>query len=126
MTLIGFTVFKDKILNGDKRQTIRKLRKHPIKVGDKLYLYWHLRQKDCEKLLETVCTEVFIIQISSEYWIGRQRIRIIKLVDGVWNPMSYKEQNEIATEDGFHNDVEMLSWFVAKYPLPETFQVIRW
>lgn len=126
MPLIGFTVFKDKILDGTKRQTIRKLRKHPIKVGDKLYLYWHLRQKDCIHLMNVICKEVFIIQISSEYWVGKQRIRMLKFENGEWMPMSYKEQNEIATEDGFHNDVEMLSWFIAKYPLPETFQVIRW
>ena len=67
MPLIGFTVFKEKILDGTKTQTTRKFRKHPIKVGDKLYLYWHTRQKDCEKLGEAICTEVMTIQMHSEY-----------------------------------------------------------
>lgn len=58
--LLGFTVFKEKILDGTKTQTIRKLRKRPIKEGDKLYLYWYLRQKDCEKLGESICTEEFV------------------------------------------------------------------
>jgi predicted transcriptional regulator len=74
MPLIGFTVFKDKILSGEKTQTIRKLRKNPIIVGDHLYLYWHLRQKDCEKLGEATCTEVFQIRIDQEYSLGKQHL----------------------------------------------------
>lgn len=48
--LLGFTKLKEKLLDGSKTQTIRKPRKRPIKVGDKLYVYWKLRTKECRKL----------------------------------------------------------------------------
>jgi len=126
MPLIGFTVFKEKIQNLDKRQTIRKLRKHPVKVGDTLYLYWKLRTKKCEKLMVTKCTEHFLVIISSEYWVGRQRIRIMKHEKGEWVPMSYKETVDLAVRDGFKDDVEMLLWFTKRHPLSQIFEVIRW
>jgi len=56
--LLGFTKLKDKLLDGSKTQTIRKPRKHPLKVGDKLFVYWKLRTKDCEKLGEAVITNI--------------------------------------------------------------------
>lgn len=31
---VNFSVFVDKILSGEKRQTIRRVRKRPIKIGD--------------------------------------------------------------------------------------------
>lgn len=51
---VNFTVFIDKILSGEKRQTIRKDGKKwkNVKVGDKLTLYTGLRTKDCRKLGE--------------------------------------------------------------------------
>jgi len=45
MTAISFSVFKDSLLSGEKRQTIRKPRKNPIKVGGKLQIYWKQRQR---------------------------------------------------------------------------------
>lgn len=58
MPLLGFTKLKDKLLDGSKTQTIRKPRKHPLKVGDKLFIYWKLRTKSCEKLGEAVITKI--------------------------------------------------------------------
>lgn len=56
--LLGFTKLKDKLLDGSKTQTIRKPRKHPIKEGDKLFIYFGLRTKQCEKLGEGIVTKV--------------------------------------------------------------------
>ena len=56
--LLGFTKLKEKLLDGTKTQTIRKPRKHPIKVGDKLYIYWKLRTKECQKLGEGIVTKI--------------------------------------------------------------------
>jgi len=56
--LLGFTKLKDKLFDGSKTQTIRKPRKHPIKVGDKLFIYWKLRTKGCEKLGEAIVTKI--------------------------------------------------------------------
>ena len=58
MPLLGFTKLKDKLLDGSKTQTIRKPRKHPLKVSDKLYIFWKLRTKECEKLGEAVVTKI--------------------------------------------------------------------
>ena len=58
MVLLGFTRLKEKLLDGSKKQTIRKPRKHPFKVGDKLQVYWMLRTKQCEKLGEAVITKI--------------------------------------------------------------------
>ncbi len=58
MPSLGFTVLKDKLLSHEKCQTIRVPRKIPFKVGDKVYLYWHLRQRDCTKLGEGIITSV--------------------------------------------------------------------
>lgn len=58
MPLLGFTKLKDKLLDGSKLQTIRKPRKIPLKVGDKLYVYWMLRTKNCEKLGEAKVTKI--------------------------------------------------------------------
>ncbi len=52
MVLLGFSVLKEKLLNGSKTQTIRKPRKHPIREGDKAYIYFGLRTKHCQKLGE--------------------------------------------------------------------------
>ncbi len=58
MPLLGFTVLKDKLLDGSKTQTIRLPRKRPFKQGDKLYIYWKPRTKQCEKLGEGVISSV--------------------------------------------------------------------
>lgn len=49
---------KDKLLDRSKCQTIRLPRKKALKVGDKVYLYWRLRQKDCQKLGEGIITKI--------------------------------------------------------------------
>ena len=47
---ISFSIFRDRLLDGTKCQTIRKPRKRPLKMGDKLYVFWKLRTKECERL----------------------------------------------------------------------------
>ena len=71
MPLLGFSVFHDEVKNGKKRQTIRRHRKQPIKVGETLYLYWHLRQKDRHLLRKAKCVETFtqpwvVLKVSEE------------------------------------------------------------
>lgn len=128
MTLIGFSVFKEKILSGAKRQTIRPLRKKPIKVGEKLYLYWHLRRKTCEKIGEAICSEIFFIR-----WRKPGITEYLDLItlDANYQPLrvlSKLEMDEIARKDGFKDFPEMVCWFKKRYHfLPcMAFQVIRW
>lgn len=131
---ISFTMFKDKILSGEKRQTIRKLRKRPVMVGDKLYLFWKLRTKQCERLGQVVCTETFFIQIQFEENFldsGEPAFRI----DRLEKPDSFScitltenQCEELAKKDGFQNVTEMLRALTKMHGRlnGQTFQVIRW
>jgi hypothetical protein len=58
MPLLSFSVLRDLIETGKKKQTIRLPRKSPLKVGDKLYLYWKCRTPFTEKLGEGVITKL--------------------------------------------------------------------
>jgi len=105
MPAISFTVFKEKIKKGTKKQTIRPVGKRKIEPGDTLYLYWHQRQKDCELLKVTKCISVY--------------------------RMCYQDfcrQESIAKKDGFRNAQEMRDWFEKTHrPFPcDKFQIIRW
>ena len=107
MVAISFSVFKEKILDGTKRQTIRKSRKKPIKVGDTLQLYWKLRTKETELLKEVTCRELINI----------------KLTDVLFD-------EKIAKEDGFENIFEMQNFFYSHYPntyeRDGDFVIIKW
>jgi hypothetical protein len=105
MPSLGFNVFKQEVKNGHKRQTIRKHRKRPIKVGNLLYLYWHLRRVDCELLRKDVCTETF-----TKPW------------------KDLKDDENVARRDGFKSTAEMQAWFNREGALdPEhLLDVIRW
>jgi len=106
MTLLGFAVLHDHVRDGTKRQTIRRYRKRPVKVGDTLYLYWHLRQRDCHLLRVEKCVETF-----TEPW-GKLKV-----------------SEEVAKRDGFKSPAEMLEWINETHHLPddeELFDIIRW
>ena len=53
---VNFSVFIDKVLSGEKRQTIRRAspKWENVKVGDKLTLYTGLRTKQCRNLGEVI------------------------------------------------------------------------
>ena len=132
MPVIGFTVFKEKLLDGSKRQTIRLVRKYPIKVGDTLYLYWKLRTKQCEFIRKVICTETFPIQIQFfEEWLdsGKSIWRVDKILPNgtILTLMDFKVE-ELAQQDGFENALEMMRLISKMYGdlRNKTFQVIRW
>ncbi len=125
MPALSFSVFREKILSGEKTQTIRVLRKRPFQVGDKLYLYWHQRSKDCEKLGEVICTEAFRIW----FVVGWKYIGIFVRVErGDYAPLSRQEMDYLARRDGFTDVEEMVAWFrkTYRYINDLKFQVIRW
>lgn len=130
MALIGFTVFKDKILDGLKDQTIRALRKNPPKAGEKLYLYWHLRQKDCEKLFETICTETFFIALEMD--IGFARVVRLNSHPSTASQIYVMDGSQIldlAKRDGFDSATEMIQTLsrLCDIDVGRIFlQVIRW
>ena len=107
MVSISFSIFKEKILNDTKKQTIRKPRKYPIKVGDKLQLYWKLRTKETEFLKEAICKEITNIKLSDILF-----------------------DEKIAKDDGFDNVLEMQNFFFSRYPNSYErdcgFVIIKW
>lgn len=107
--------FADKVKNGTKRQTIRKLRKHPIKIDDILYLYTGLRTKNCEKIGQNICNNVEYIEILHDgFWILSDKI------------LNDKELELLAEKDGFKDFDEMCKWFSKNHDLPFKGQVIQW
>lgn len=105
MALLGFTKFKEKILSGEKKQTIRKLRKRRYHLGDRVYLYWHLRRKDCE-----------LLKVS--------RINYLELRS--WKKFCNSE--DMAIRDGFKSTKEMQETFrqMHSFDNDTLFWIIRW
>lgn len=106
--------FAELVETGQKRQTIRKMRKYPIKVDDRLYLYTGLRTKQCRKLGESIASYVPDIMM-------RPKQEII-IVNNNW--LSDYEIEILAKNDGFDN-VDDFFMFFREY---ERFigQLIRW
>jgi len=132
MPALGFTIMKEKLIDGSKRQTIRLLRKHPIKVGDSLFLFWKLRTKECELIRKETCTETFLIQMQYyEVWLDSSKPiwRVDKILPnkGIRTLLDFQVE-ELAQRDGFTNALEMVRWFKKKHGDLDnkTFQVIRW
>lgn len=113
--------FADAVESGEKRQTIRKLRKdgRDPKVGDTLYLYTGMRTKACRKLGEAVCTSRLGVQIG-RYCVlvrkGRER----------WIAQNNAEVASLAQADGFESFAEMRDWFEKTHGLPFTGKLYRW
>lgn len=138
LPLLGFTMFKPKLLTGEKHQTIRKVRKRPIVVGDILHIYWHLRQKDCEKLLEDYCKETFFITIIYHRHFPNKWDGPALRVDVHTGPQSYapgytmsdSQVEDLARSDGFESQWEMAEAFLRMHAGcvdgKTVFQVIRW
>ena len=115
MPAISFSIAKDKILSGEKRQTIGGDRKIPIKKGDKLYLWWKQRTRDREKLGDTICLRVAPITID------RDRATMPNVV--VTDPQLL---DKFAIADGFENWQQLIEFFDKTHGLPFTGNLIEW
>ena len=107
--------FADKVERGEKRQTIRSLRKNPVKVGDKIYLYTGQRTSSCRKLGDVICREIVDITIS-----GHGAVVVND------KPLDDKEKHEMAIADGFETWPDMLQWFRNQHGFSFEGQIIRW
>lgn len=105
--------FSDKIISGQKKQTIRKQRKNCFLPDKPLYLYTGLRTKSCKKLLETKCISVKKIEISDK----------VK-VDNI--ELSKEQSLKLALDDGFNNLHEFKEFFRKQYTLPFIGVLITW
>ena len=115
MPLLSSSVFKDKILSGAKRQSIRAPRKIPIKVGDTLYMWWKSRSpKEKEKLGESTCIRVSPVKIEKKFTLCPDLSAI------------YRDIDEFAQADGFDNWQQMIEFFDKTHGLPFTGVLIEW
>ena len=133
MVAIGFTVFKDKILTGEKTQTIRpysERRWKTILKNKKLQLYWKLRTKECEFLKEVNLKEMFKIRFEIK-WLRLYTLGYYTVFkeDGKWREMEEEEMEDLARRDGFESFKALVEWFKGKYGVgifTQDFMVIRW
>ena len=99
--------FAYKVESGEKRQTIRKLRKRAIdnpRSGQTLYLYTGMRTKSCQKLGEVICKSVDQITIEEN---GDIVVGIDQL--DAW------QESKLVEDDGFNTLGDFLDFFRKTY-----------
>lgn len=119
---VNFSVFIDKILSGEKRQTIRRAspKWENVKAGDKLTLYTGLRTKECRKLGEAVVKSIGRIVLHEGDSIG-------EITQEGEFPLTYSEMEILAECDGFKSVYDFWDFFNAHYDTrPIEMRIIRW
>ena len=108
--------FADAVERGVKRQTIRAIRKdgRVPHIGSALQLYTGMRTKNCRKLKDAVCTNVWPITIASDSITVNGQRR-----NGTTCTL-------LALEDGFGGLSEMREWFDDVHGLPFSGHLIKW
>lgn len=122
MAGLSFSVFKDKVLSGAKRQTIRGKRKHPIKEGERLYLWWKQRTSEREKLGEADCELVLDIVIEKGGYLIRDPHD--KMTREFYSNTDSRDAFAIA--DGFDNWQQLEEFFERTHGLPFEGVLIQW
>ena len=108
--------FAELILTGQKRQTIRLVRKYPIRQGDMLYLYTGQRTKHCESLGLVQCTSILKITLTKEF----------KIIVDIIPLSSIQEESDFITAEGFKSWQDMYRFFNKRYVLPFEGVLIKW
>ncbi len=138
MVAISFSVFKDKILSGEKTQTIRPYspkRYGQIKKIERLQLYWKQRTKECELLREVNLESIDIIRLYAPYNLaafdsqGTTVGHIHRWSGKRWMLVDQKEFFDTCKRDGFETIADMYEWFRRKYKdrrYNMVFMRIRW
>jgi hypothetical protein len=120
MTVLTFQPrFAPLVIAGTKSQTVRGVRKRPIKVGDRLSLRrWTGRPyaSKQEMLREAVCVETAAVNIGRAFL--ELMVNDVELDDAA--------ANDFARRDGFADYSEMLDWFENVHGLPFAGVLIRW
>lgn len=120
---VNFSVFIDKILSGEKRQTIRRAgpKWAKVKAGDKLTLYAGLRTKACRKLGEAVVKSITPIMVDTEC----DNVAVETPL-GDFN-LDLPALNDLVARDGFVSNDEFFKFFLLNYYVGRLkMVVIRW
>lgn len=103
-----------KVESGECHQTIRQIRKYPIKVGQTLYHWQQQRTRQRRKLGESICAAVVSIRIDyGRIWVDDKYL-------------DYDECVAIAIADGFDDLAAFFSFFYSNYVYPFEGVVIQW
>lgn len=101
--------FVDPIREGRKNHTIRADRKHPIKTGDKLYLYCGLRRKGAYRILPEPVTCTKAVPISIDFRrLGTQFNEFVFIGE---QRLSHDECEALARADGFGDWTAMVAFW---------------
>jgi hypothetical protein len=116
--------FVPMILSLEKSHTIRRRRRYPTKVGDRLYLYTGMRTKQAVKFAEATCSRVqplVIYLYRHDIWIDDQN-------DGRCRWMSVDELDNLAMRDGFESRKDFFWFFLQTYKrrVLTGFEIIWW
>lgn len=120
---VNFTVFIDKILAGEKRQTIRRAspKWEKVEAGDRLTLYTGLRTKQCRKLGEAVVESITPIMIDTEC----DNVAVETPL-GDFN-LDLPALNDLVARDGFISNADFFKFFCINYKVGRfKMLVIRW
>jgi len=113
--------FAEPVEKGIKTQTIRKVRKRPIKVGETLYLYTGNRFKRTQRLLcKGKCTQVKNVLISNPF--ATHSIDIY--LDGT--RLNKEEAEAFCIADGFESMIDFAKFFHKQHRLPFFGAFIKW
>ena len=151
MVRLNFSVFKEKLLDGTKQQTMRKSDAKRdefirlIKRGRRIQVYWKCNSfYDCEYLFEALyvddCYAWFVVRhdghglrngIGLCLSLTPPLMPLDKYVDGQCvspKPLTKREADGFAKADGFKDFNDMVAWFRAKYGdgfIEPVYRVIR-
>jgi hypothetical protein len=114
--------FTAKILNGEKRHTIRLARLNPDRPGSTLHLYTGLRTKAAKLLMRVPCVKVETITIKDGAFGDENHAAIS--IDGL--PLDRSEREALAVRDGFENLEQMIQFWRCSNRLPFEGHIIHW
>ena len=133
--ILSFSVFKEKIENGEKRQTIRPYNEKRYRMfcnSKKYQLYWH-NPRNGGKLIKEVIPDSTPIRIFFMEPTGRfdyVTVHGSNHDDDDRLNVLYPTDKNLAVADGFGSYSEMLTFFSNEYGKnmlrPNQFMIIRW
>ena len=124
--IISFSVFKEKILDGTKTQTIRRYSEFQYKrfcKAKKYQLYWGNPRNGGTLLKEVDPDDIFPDIIT----FRQDKYSLYHAMTGL--PLSYEYTREIIIRDGFIYFADMWDWFYEHYGdkmFDKWFMVLRW
>jgi hypothetical protein len=117
--------FAPLVASGQKRQTIRAMRKRPFVVGDALFHYVGMRTLACMRLGTSVAEDVLGIDILKDR-AGRMLTFREDSPNGGQRRLSHDEVDELATLDGFQSSAAFYAWFLPGTSFHFVGQLILW